>query len=363
MTTVVRRLLGTLAILLFVGGAKVLFDVVAAPPSGSIEVVAHVGRAGQGLGEGSDVKVRGVNVGTVKEVTLDDNANAVATLIIHPVHRLPKDVEALVVAKTFLGEKQIVLRPKGESLSEGPALADGDVLGVAGGGQPTEVQELIAALEPLLDEIGPFDLAAIVDTFGSFDRQDAETAAKNIEVGAELADFGAETAAEQIDRLSTLADVTGELATTADDFNRLNRSLPEWVSLLPDRQRDVRRNLDALAAFSRTTADFLQTEEQAITEVLRVTTIVNGVVAGQAGDLSRFIEGAFLYAKKLGAHGGSLVDGSEHGWFTVMMGDEGTIGQICESLGPLEEHAPGCVEDEGEDPGAAGGSRDGGEGR
>ncbi|MGH3440798.1 MAG: MlaD family protein, partial [Nitriliruptorales bacterium] len=184
MTPVVRRLLGTLAILLFVAGGKVLFDAVAAPPSGSIEVVAHLGRAGQGLDAGSDVKVRGVQVGTVKEVTLDDRANAVATLVIHPVHRLPKDVEALVVAKTLLGEKQIVLRPRGESLSEGPALADGDVLGVAGGGQPTEVQELVAALVPILDEIGPFDLAAIVDTFGSLDRQDAETAAENIELGA-----------------------------------------------------------------------------------------------------------------------------------------------------------------------------------
>lgn len=361
MTPVVRRLLGTLAILLFVGGGKLLFDAVAAPPSGSIEVTANLGTAGQGLDKGSEVKVRGVVVGTVKEVTLDAQANAVATLIIHPVHRLPRDVDVLVVAKTFLGEKQVVLRPQGETLSAGLALADGDVLGIAGGGEPTEVQQLIAALEPVLDAIEPYDLAAVVDAFGSFDRRDAELVGRNLEVGAELAEFGAETAPDQIDRISTLASVTGELATTASDFNRLNRSLPDWVSLLPDRQADVRRNLDSLSSFSTTTSAFLRTEEQAIAEVLRVTTIVNGVFAAQAGDVSRFIEGAMLYAKKLGSHGGTLVDGTDHGWFTVIMGDEGTFGQICEALGPLQEAAPGCVEDD-EGAGATT-SRGGGDGR
>lgn len=362
MTPIVRRLLGTLAVLLFVGGGKVLFDVVAAPPSGSIEVTAQLGAAGQGLDAGSDVRVRGVVVGEVKEVTLDQRANAVATLIIFPLHPIPRDVEAEVVQKTFLGEKQVVLRPQGESLSAGPPLADGDVVPLADGGEPAEVQRLLRALEPVLSSIEPYDLGAIVQAFGSFDRRDAELTARNLEVGAELAAFGAETAEEQIDRLSQLATLSGELATTAEDFNRLNRSLPTWVSLLPDRQEAVRRNLDSLSRFSTTTADFLETEEQAIGEVLRVTTIVNGVFAGQAGDLSRFIEGAYLYAKKLGSHGGSLRDGSEYGWFTVMMGDEGTIGQICETLGPLEEFAPGCVEDEGEDPGAS--SRPGGgEGR
>ncbi len=371
-SVLVRRLVGTVAAILLIAGGRVLVTTIGAPPSGSYEVVVELGsHAGKGLDPGSDVKVRGVLTGTVKDIRLDDQANAVVTLIIWPLQALPRDVQVVVTAKTFLGEKQIELRPRTDVLASPPYLQDGDVLRVAEEDEPAEVQELIAAFEPVLDAIDPVDLAAVIDTFGSFDREDALTAGRNIEVGAELADFGARTAQDQLARLSSLATLTGELATTAEDFNRLSRSLPVWTSILPDRQADVRANLEALSEFSLTLADFLEVEETTIRDVLAVTTTVNGVLAGQSDDLSLMIHSIYRYAFKLGRHGGFLNDGTDHGWFRGFMGNEGQLEELCRDLPePFADIAPGCVPEDDEEgggegsegqPGAGGDEADGGD--
>lgn len=357
-----RRILGTIAVILLVAGSYLLVQVVSSPPEGSYTVRVNLGaEAGKGLRQGSDVKVRGVLVGTVRRIQLDDRARPYATVLIRPEHRLPADISAVVSSKTFLGEKQIELVPGPDSLVAGQPLGQGAVIEVARRG-PTEVQEFIATLEPLLDAIDPLELAAVVDTFGSFDRADAQTAARNIETAARFADFSARTAAAQLDRLSSTATLIAELATTADDFNRLNRSLPTWVSLLPDRQADISNQFELLSAFSLTLADLLQVEAANIREVLAAITIVNAVLADQADDIAGAIQGIGLYAHKLGAHGGSLNDGSEYGWFTAFIGNEGQIDQLCESLPPeFQRAAPGCVPDEddpnqGPDDGGGGGN-------
>ncbi|MBW3577222.1 MAG: MCE family protein [Actinobacteria bacterium] len=343
--TVVRRLAGVLAAVALVVGGVALLGVVAAPPSGSYDVTVHLGRsAGKGLDPGSDVKVRGVLVGSISDVRLDENGNAVAVATIRPIHRLPREVTPAVTSKTFLGEKQLELRPRRERLNAGPPLSGGDVLRVADDDAPTEVQDFLASLEPVLDAIDPVELGMVVDTLGDFDRTDAEIAARNIEVGAELADFGARTAPEQLARLSALATLAAELATTAEDFNRLNRSLPAWVGVLPDRQPAVRRNLETLSSFSQVTRDFLQVQQDAIREVLAVTTTVNRVIAGQADGLSQMIFGIYRYSLKLASHGGSLSDHSEHGWFRGLIGGEGELEELCGRLpGEFQRRAPGCV--------------------
>ncbi|MBW3562550.1 MAG: MCE family protein [Actinobacteria bacterium] len=353
-----RRILGTVSVILLIAGAFLLTYVVGSPPAGSFTVRVDLGaQAGKGLRAGSDVKVRGVLVGTVRSIELDEDARPYARVLIRPVHRLPADVSVVVSNKTFLGEKQLELVPQSESLGAGEPLGPGAVLAVGREG-PTEVQEFIAALEPVLDAIDPVELAAVVDTFGSFDASDARTAAENIEVSARLAEFGAETASVQLDRLSAAATLIGELATTADSFNRLNRSLPTWVSLLPDRQGDIHEQFELLSAFAVTLADLLRVEQDTIAEVLAVTTIVNGVLADQASDLSGVIFGVARYAHKLAGHGGSLNDGSEYGWFSAFMGGEGELEELCEHLPPeFQEAAPGCINESDSTDDEGGGSQ------
>src|SRR3954452_878160 len=66
--------------------------------------------AGQGLQHGSDVKVRGVNVGQVQSVSLVDG-RAKVVMEIHHSTNVPTTATATVRAKTLFGEKFVDLAP------------------------------------------------------------------------------------------------------------------------------------------------------------------------------------------------------------------------------------------------------------
>lgn len=346
MTNVVRRILGTVAAILLGAGALLLFRWIASPPPGSYQLEVLLGETGQNLSSGSDVKMRDVRIGTVGQIVLDDQARAVATVTILGPRRVPADVEVSVDAKTVLGEKFVQLTPSGP-LDRGPFLADGDRLAVGEEQRDVpEVQDLLDALDPILAALDPTDVGTLIDEFGAFTPDDARLAARNFELGAELSAFGARTADEQIARISSLATLTGELARTAPDFNRLNRTLPRWVSFLPDRQPAVRTNLEALSSFALTAAEFFEVEEETIGDLLTFTTIVQGVLAEKNDEVASIIHGISRYAFKLSRHGGNLNDGTEFGYFRVFIGGEGEIERLCAGLPPeFRQHAPGCLED------------------
>jgi len=68
-----------------------------------------------GLATGSDVRVSGVKIGTVTELTLDKTTfQAVVHLSIDPAVKLPKDTAAIVASESLLGGKFLSLEPGGE---------------------------------------------------------------------------------------------------------------------------------------------------------------------------------------------------------------------------------------------------------
>jgi virulence factor Mce-like protein len=310
-------------------------------------VTVVLGEAGSGLMVGSDVKVRGVLVGEVTALHYRDG-QAIADVRIDSEPPLPRDVEVVVTAKTLLGPKQIELRPDG-SLRP-PYLEAGDVISAAPGHSPTEVQAVIHELERLFADIPEDRLAVLIEAMGSFRREDGELFARNIEQGEVLASFGARTAEAQIDRIAAFADVVEALAPRADDWNRLSRSLPAWVSLLPDRQADVAASLDALSDFSVGLAELLEIEEQTIHRLFVLGDRIGAVIEPRVHEIGNLIHGVYRYSRMFGQHGGSLSDGTEHAWFRAHIGEEGEIERFCESMpDELRDAAPGCVAPRGDD--------------
>jgi phospholipid/cholesterol/gamma-HCH transport system substrate-binding protein len=90
--------------------------------------VAHSGRTGgsgytlqarfdhiDGLSTGGDVKIAGVKVGTVTDVSIDPKTFvAVVTITVHDNIQLPKDSAASIVSESLLGGKYISLSPGGD---------------------------------------------------------------------------------------------------------------------------------------------------------------------------------------------------------------------------------------------------------
>lgn len=340
-TTVESRIAGTVGMVLLIAGALLLFDRAGAPPNGSYEVTAILGDAGTGMFTGGDVKVRDVIIGSIKTLELRDG-RAVATLVLDPEPTLPADVRILVTDKTVLGEKQVELLPP-SALSEGPRLQAGATLTVDPELQPVPFQDVIADAEDVLAAIDGEALARIVAALGSFGPDDARLVGRNIELLDELTAFSARTAEAQVERFRAMADLFETLEPATDDINRLNRTLPTWGTLLPDRQAEIRAGLESLERFSDRFAAWLEIERPAFRQFFQTGEAVGAVLDPRMEQISRYVYGVYRYAFSLGNHGGNLNDGTEHAWFRVFTAPE-ELQALCAALPEaFRANAPGCL--------------------
>lgn len=118
------------------------------------EVTAHFARAGQLLRSGSDVKLRGVLVGSVSTIEVERRTGkARIGLRLFEEHEVPENVEAAVRAKTLFGEKYIELRiPEEPSARE---LESGDDIPESRTIPPFEVETILEKGVPILAAVDP----------------------------------------------------------------------------------------------------------------------------------------------------------------------------------------------------------------
>lgn len=338
---VVRRIAGTAAVVLLLALMAVGLHARFAT-SGAYEVEAELGRAGAGLRSGTDVKLRGVNVGQVAEVRLDDDGAATARLELFAEPRLPADVVPVVTPKTFLGEKQVELRterPLGE-----PYLEPGDVLATPPELEPIEPVAVVDSLGTLLRDLDEAKLAAFVDALAAFDTDDADRFAEGIDVGAELAAFLERTGPQQTARMGDAARAFDALAAAGDELTRLSRQLPDGVAPLVDNRRALSDTLDSIGPFAATLGEFLEVEEETIGAALAVGDRIGQVVDPRLHEVGSMVFGIYRYSLMFGQVGGALDDGSEYALFRAFIGEEGQFQLLCEQLpDELVEVAPGCT--------------------
>lgn len=341
---IVRRIMGTASLVLLLAVSAVILEQRFAPPPGSYEVTADLGRAGSGLRPGNDVKVRGANVGEVSELFYEEG-RARAVLTMQPEPPLPPadELELVVTAKTLLGEKQIEISFDDGLFGTEPTLSAGDV--IVADRQPTELSEAIDVLVPFVEAIDPQDLASIVETLGA-QRGEGERIAENIELSQQMSEFGARTADDSLERIRAFADIAEALAPATDDLGRMNRALPEATAVLTERQAELRSSLETASRAARTLTAFLDTEESTISRFLRTSQPVGDVIERQAPEIGNLVNGLYLYVRSLGMGGMLLDDGSEWAGFRIFLdfgGDEGfdLEGGLCEAVG---EQLPACEE-------------------
>jgi phospholipid/cholesterol/gamma-HCH transport system substrate-binding protein len=338
---VVRRITGTASVILLVGLAAIGLDA-RFTTTGAYEVEAELGRAGAGLRQGTDVKVRGVNVGQVTEVRISDEGEATATLELEPDPPLPADVRPVVSPKTFLGEKQIELVVDGP-LTE-PFLAAGDRLRARDEDQPIEPVTVVDQIGHLLAEIDDDKLAAFFEALAAFDRDDAELFARGIDTGAELSEFLARTGPDQVERMGQAAAAFDALAAAGDDLTRVSRALPDAAAPLVEHQEQLRVALASITDFSATLGTFLRVEEPTISAALQVGDRIGAVVDPRLGEIGTMIHGIYRYSLMFGQQGGELTDGSEFALFRAFLGDAGQLAELCGQLpDELAAVAPGCL--------------------
>lgn len=339
--TVARRIAGTASAILLVGLAAVGLDARFTTP-GAYEVQAELGRAGAGLGQGTDVKVRGVRIGQVTRVDIDDDGAATATLELEPDPRLPAEVRPVVSPKTFLGEKQVELIADGP-LAE-PWLEAGARLEARAEDQPIEPVAVVDQIGHLLADIDDDKLAALFDAMAAFDLDDAELFARGIDSGAQLSEFLARTGPDQVERMGDAAAAFDAIADAGDDLTRVSRALPDAAAPLVDNREDLSATLDSVTALSEVLGPFLAVEEETFAASLAVGDRIGQVVDPRLGEIGTMVHGIYRYALMFGQQGGELNDGSEFAYFRAFLGDAGELLELCDQLpDELAAVAPACL--------------------
>jgi virulence factor Mce-like protein len=201
-------------------------------PGGPFQVTVTFARVGQLLRVSGDVKLRGVQVGKVAKITHLRDGTAHVTLALDPGLQIPEDVTATVGAKTLFGEKFVLLvdptHPNGRELRPGDRIPQSRTT------PPFELDQVIAALVPILDSAKPGDLGGALHALA---------------VGLAGQETGTRDA---IDKGLT---ALGVLAAHKADLDRLLAGVPASTASLNRATPDLVASLNSIDKISRTLVD------------------------------------------------------------------------------------------------------------
>ncbi len=213
-----------------------------------------------GVYAGSEVKVLGIGVGRIDDVSPRGDMVRVDMTVDDGVE-IPADAQAVVVAPSLVSDRYVQLTPAYES---GPLMTGGTVIPLDRTATPVELDDLTASVNDLATALGPNGAnadGALSDVL--------DTAAANLSGNGEL--FG-ETVRQLSDASAALADSRGDLFTTVDNLSKFTKALA-------DSDAQVRSFNDKLADVSGYLADDRDDLGVALTSLGTALTDVHGFIA------------------------------------------------------------------------------------
>ncbi|MGH9273650.1 MAG: MCE family protein, partial [Acidimicrobiales bacterium] len=158
-----RALMGAIGIVLLLGLGVVAINYGNGEYDGGYAITAEFDVASQGIYPGTDVKVRGLNVGKIESIRLNDDNHADIELDINDGVKIPRTVAATIEPLSIFGPKFINLIP-GEDELTGPFFGEHEDAVITNTTPPIEFTLVLGAATELLKRIDPRELATIIHT-------------------------------------------------------------------------------------------------------------------------------------------------------------------------------------------------------
>ncbi|HWH29917.1 MAG TPA: MCE family protein, partial [Mycobacteriales bacterium] len=266
-------------------------------------VTLEVERAGLQLLPGSDVKLRGIIVGSVRDITSDGDGASV-TLDLHPddLELVPANVQARLVPKTLFGEKYVELVIPEQAARE--RLAAGDVIPEDRSQAALEINRVLDDALPLLRAVRPQDLSTTLNALATALSGRGDRLGETIE-SADAYLRSINPLLPQLQRdLAALADVTAlydeaaphllavledlrTTATTVVDSEAALRAMLQEVTGVADRTRglldDVGADVVRVNAVSRRVVELVEEYSPVFPCFFRGYAILEPNIAGAVG--------------------------------------------------------------------------------
>jgi phospholipid/cholesterol/gamma-HCH transport system substrate-binding protein len=316
------------------------------------QLVARFSAAGQGLLSKSDVKIRGVNIGSVKSVRLD-RGRAIVRMDIDDDEKVPTTASATIRPKTLFGEKFVDIDP-GPQEGSGPYLRDEQEITKAVGG--FELERLLSDAYPILQAIDPDELATILSELAKSGTGLGPTINRTITNFRTVADQQAGRLAELEEFLDDLALLSETLETSAPDLvataEDLNVALPE----LNARGPQLAVTLDQAARLSADVADLLEANRPFLDKSVTEGGKTLQLLYDERGRIPGLVKGLRYFFEVLGSVGRiELGDGTNLAAVKGILGGGAACGRTIMGC-PLYEGPPAGVQSQGQpaDGGAGG---------
>lgn len=270
LTTVRRRLMGLallMCMVLFVSLTVAIYQKAFKPV---VEVMLHAESTGNQLSARSDVKVRGMIVGKVREVSAtDDGAKLRLALDPDKVDSIPANVSAQLLPTSLFGTRYVSLQiPKDPAVRN---LSEGDVISQDRTKSAIELQKVLDETLQVLEAVQPSDLSSTLNA-----------------VSTALNGRG-----EDLGR--TLSQLNTYLEGLNPSVPDLKRNLQELVGVAQTYEKAAPDVLNALRNLTTTSRTLVEQRENLNTMTRQLTTTSNDLrtfLAANRGNLIRLNESA-----------------------------------------------------------------------
>jgi virulence factor Mce-like protein len=257
-------------------------------PAETKTVSAHFSRA-VSVYEGTDVRILGVNVGSVTAV-IPEGESVRVEMEYDAKYSLPANAQAVIVTPTLVADRFVQLTP---AYTSGKTLADGAEIALPDTGVPVELDRIYASLRDLSEALGPNG----VNKDGSLNHL--------LRAGAHALDGKGKLGNEMLTNLAraaaTFGEGSGDLFATVSD-------LAEFTSTLAANDRLVRAFIKDLAGVSSSLVSERTELQQALASVARAVGTVKTFVHDNRAALVTDVEKLTRVMKTINSEKESIDD-------------------------------------------------------
>jgi len=265
--------------------------------------------AGQGLSNGSDVKIHGINVGQVTTVHLV-GGEAQVNMWLHDGEKVPVDASATIRPKTLFGEKFVDIEP-GPSEASGPFLKNNGFIKQTTGG--FELERVLTDLYPILKAVRPEDVTTLLDTLARSGEGLGPEVNRQIVAFQQVSDVSVAHDADTREFLDDLARLSDSLANSAPNLIAGSKDLNVALPDLNSQAGNLTTVLDQLTRLSSDAADILEANRGFLNKAATEGGKTIQLVYDNRNQLPAVINGLRQFFQVLGEAAGTLPDPSSLG--------------------------------------------------
>jgi virulence factor Mce-like protein len=235
-------------------------------PVDQYRVTAYFGQT-VGLYAGSDVRILGIPVGTITEVTsLGDRVRV--EMLIEEDYDIPADANAVVLAPSLVSDRYVQFAPVYDG---GPTMEDGDDVPLDRTATPVELDQVYGALDELSAALGPTGansngaLSDLIDVGAANLDGNGEALNRTLTGFSQAVETLATNREDLFSSLDNLQTFTSALATVDAQVGQFNDNMAAVMDLLAGEREDLAEAITLLSSALRDVAAFVRTNADLVT--------------------------------------------------------------------------------------------------